>query len=457
MFLNDKYLAMRLFEFEKSSTKISKLNEFVKWACKKINIKDCPIVKYGTSLDKVKKVRTFGSTTSDGDIWVHIKNRNLADICRTLMHELIHHKQFETGTASDDMDDKQLQRIEDEANAYAGRLMRDYGKIHKDIYENTNVKNAENDAAFIGYLSPNEKFECYSESEAKEFITEGASSILYHYTSVSSAAKILRNHVFKLSNSAGNDSEASYAPRGYPYFLSTSRTRVGDYQHFVSTSGVTFVLNGTWFGSRYPVKPIDYWERSWEHSNGTRTRESEDRVFSKKSEISLDGVTAIHVLLKEQSESSSPSARFILIQAKLQGIPAYLYSDENAWRLQTTSKSISVAQSDDLLTGQAQTRHTPRPMRGVAGYGRNSLLDWIELIAKKPGQSLSKTADKLAYNIRYYGDHAAQLKNDLFNAKTPNANNYELAVKITNYLNQQKLDIQGLMDQLKTKWANPST
>ncbi len=159
---------MRLFEFDESSTKIPKLNEFVKWVCKKIGAKDCPTIKYGTSLDKVKKLRTFGSTTSNGDIWVHIENRNLADIMRTLCHEIIHFKQFGTGSASDGMDDKQRQRIEDEANAYAGRLMRDYGKIHKDIYESVDVKNAENDAAFIGYLSPNGKFECYPESEAQE-------------------------------------------------------------------------------------------------------------------------------------------------------------------------------------------------------------------------------------------------------------------------------------------------
>lgn len=129
---------MRLYEFDQSSTKIHKLNKFAKWVCKKIGEKNCPDIKYGTSLDKVKQLRTFGSTTSNGDIWVHIENRNLADIMRTLCHEIIHFKQFGAGTASDDMNDKQRQHIEDEANAYAGRLMRDYGKIHKDIYENIN-------------------------------------------------------------------------------------------------------------------------------------------------------------------------------------------------------------------------------------------------------------------------------------------------------------------------------
>jgi len=127
---------MRLFEFVETTNKKSQLDEFVKWICNQIGMKELPNVKYGTELDKVKQMRTFGSTTSAGDIWVHVKNRNLADTMRTLAHELIHYKQFHEGVASDDMDDERRQYIEDEANALAGRLMREYGAQHEEIYEN---------------------------------------------------------------------------------------------------------------------------------------------------------------------------------------------------------------------------------------------------------------------------------------------------------------------------------
>jgi len=127
---------MKISEIDRSEQKIARLAEFVKWVCAQLNCKNRPNVKYGTDLEKVKKLRTFGSTNSIGDIWVHVDNRNLADTMRTLAHELIHFKQFEDGTASDDMDDDQRQSIEDEANALAGRLMRAYGKKHEDIYEN---------------------------------------------------------------------------------------------------------------------------------------------------------------------------------------------------------------------------------------------------------------------------------------------------------------------------------
>jgi hypothetical protein len=176
-------------------------------------------------------------------------------------------------------------------------------------------------------------------------------------------------------------------------------------------------------------------------------------VFSKESEIALGGVTAVHVLLKEQDESRSPLTRTILIQAKKLGIPTYLYTDEAAWRLQDTRKTMSVSQAGELLSGPQSSGRMVRPIRGIAGYGRNSLLDWIELIRKQPGQPLSKTADKLRYNIQYYGDMTGQLKNDLFNAKKPDSNDYALAGKLVTYLTKNKITPDQLMDQLKEKWS----
>jgi Zn-dependent peptidase ImmA (M78 family) len=127
---------MRLFEFDTQSSKVDALKQFVGWAIDRIGITEPPRVKFGTDVEQVRKRRTFGSTSGGGDIWVHIENRNTADIMRTLMHELVHHKQFEDGTAHSDMTEDEEQYIEDEANALAGRLMREYGKQHADIYEN---------------------------------------------------------------------------------------------------------------------------------------------------------------------------------------------------------------------------------------------------------------------------------------------------------------------------------
>jgi hypothetical protein len=47
-----------------------------------------------------------------------------------------------------------------------------------------------------------------------------------------------------------------------------------------------------------------------------------------------------------------------------------------------------------------------------------------------------------------------QLKNDLFNAKKPSANDYELAGKLVAYLTKNKITPDQLMDQLKQKWKS---
>jgi hypothetical protein len=54
---------------------------------------------------------------------------------RTLCHELIHHRQFELGTASPGMDTETRLKIEDEANAVAGRMLRMYGLRNGDIFK----------------------------------------------------------------------------------------------------------------------------------------------------------------------------------------------------------------------------------------------------------------------------------------------------------------------------------
>jgi len=285
---------------------------------------------------------------------------------------------------------------------------------------------------------------------AQEFIVEGATSVLYHYTSVNAALNILQQGAFQLSSSMGTSAEQQYAPEGYNYFLSTSRVKSGDYARYVGSSGVMFVLDGNWLSQRYPVKPMDYWERAWLQSDGTRTRESEDRVFSREPEISIAPVKAMHVLIKEQHEYRSPQIRQLMILAKRQNIPAYLYTDESAWRLQDRRRAVTPKQAGELLRGQEPKRTT---------WPARTYLDrWLELIHKKNKSELSPEADKLRYNLQYYsadGDH--QLGVDLGNARKPDAGDRYQAVKIIDYMRRNRLRTPAdLVDAMRDKWKTAS-
>lgn len=291
---------------------------------------------------------------------------------------------------------------------------------------------------------------------AQEFLAESASAIVYHYTNTAAAARILTSGEFLLASSTGTQAEKDYEIPGYPYFLSTTRTRVGDYHNrYVGSSAVMFVLNGSWLNQNYKTRPIDYWNRSWMHdTSGQRTREAEDRVYSKTPNIpaNSDSILEVHVLLKEQSENRSPEVRTVLLSAKKQGIPAFLYTDETAWKLQDKRKAVSPGQSGDILKGPQPVRRSYRP-------SRNYLEDWLELIYKKNKGELSPSALKKVHSLVVYGQGYRNeddgLGVDLSNARKPGNADYPSAAKINTFMRQNKIATPvDLKNYLVDKWKD---
>jgi hypothetical protein len=268
---------------------------------------------------------------------------------------------------------------------------------------------------------------------------------------VQAAAQILTSGVFQLSSVTGAKSEEQYAIPGYPYFLSTTRSKVGDYHRYTGDSAVMFVLDGNWLNQRYKTKPVDYWDRSWNHPGSQRTSESEDRVYSKTPDMPTDGITAVHILLKEQHDYRSPEVRTILITAKKRGIPAYLYTDENAWRLQDTRKAVNPSAVAPLLKGQQQKGYTPS--RPPTMY----LEPWLELIYKNNKSELTEPAEKLRHSLVYYGsrypDEDSNLGSDMSNARKPSSTDYPMAIKINDYMRKNKFpNTVALKNALVAKW-----
>jgi hypothetical protein len=64
---------------------------------------------------------------------VVITKRNLMDIGRSLAHELVHSKQNENGGLTAEQGETGS-NIENEANAKAGIIMRNWGKLNPDWY-----------------------------------------------------------------------------------------------------------------------------------------------------------------------------------------------------------------------------------------------------------------------------------------------------------------------------------
>lgn len=112
------------------------VNEFLQFAVKKLNLElPLPKITFSKDTDDAQCGHHTGSYTwKDGQIWVYAKNRNLVDIFRTLVHELVHVKQHQQGRVQNAKGGPGSE-IEQEADAVAGYLMKLFGEKHPEIFQ----------------------------------------------------------------------------------------------------------------------------------------------------------------------------------------------------------------------------------------------------------------------------------------------------------------------------------
>ena len=281
-----------------------------------------------------------------------------------------------------------------------------------------------------------------------EILTESLSRIVYHYTNITSALKILSSGVFQLSSGIGSI-EQQFALKGKPYFLSTTRTRHGGYHGTVGNQAVLFELDGDWFNNHYISRPVDYWENRDPAKVSHKSHEAEDRVLSKSPTIPINGVISVHVYINPDADPEVRAwGRQVLIAAKKRGIGAYFYTDKQAWRNFDSRKKGDVS----ILTGQDQ------PISNVSRH-KGYLMPWIEILQAKSQSQLSKKADSLRYSLMYtYNkqDAVSGLKNELSNARKPNSGpDRAHAIKIINFMQKNNLStVEALVDALAEKWKS---
>jgi hypothetical protein len=109
--------------------------DFVKYCQQELNIQELPSIKLVSDKSWVSQFRSFGEYNPGArSVKVFYLGRNTADVLRSLAHELVHHRQEELGMI-EAMSGETGSEIENEANALAGILLRDYGKKNIQIYD----------------------------------------------------------------------------------------------------------------------------------------------------------------------------------------------------------------------------------------------------------------------------------------------------------------------------------
>lgn len=111
--------------------------KFVKFVNDELDLNKPFKVKLATQRDADLKTYAYYDPNS-GYVKVYCKNRGLADVLRSIAHELIHHLQNQRGQLNEPVPDIGGQ-VEDEANSVAGQLVKKFGYANPKlaIYQKT--------------------------------------------------------------------------------------------------------------------------------------------------------------------------------------------------------------------------------------------------------------------------------------------------------------------------------
>jgi hypothetical protein len=136
-----------------SESKQNSINHFVEFATKRLKLKENPKVTLLTGREySDAKTSLGGYNPMTKEIFVVVDGRLTADICRTIAHEMVHRKQDELGLVRNEVKDgADGSPIENQAHAVAGILMREYGRVNKQIYnEDINIDVDKGDTVLMG-------------------------------------------------------------------------------------------------------------------------------------------------------------------------------------------------------------------------------------------------------------------------------------------------------------------
>lgn len=108
------------------------IKEFIKFVADNLELKQLPKIKLISGSDRAIEHSSFGGY-GNHNINITITNRHIMDVCRTLSHELVHYKQDLEGRIEPDSGEDGSP-IENEANAKAAVIMRQWGKLHPELF-----------------------------------------------------------------------------------------------------------------------------------------------------------------------------------------------------------------------------------------------------------------------------------------------------------------------------------
>jgi hypothetical protein len=111
------------------------LLDFIRFAAKDLELNSLPKFDFVFDSKGSMERSSFGGyAPGEEHITITVTNRHIMDVCRTLAHELVHYKQDLDNELEDDEAGSTGSPQENEANARAAVIMRNFGRAFPDMF-----------------------------------------------------------------------------------------------------------------------------------------------------------------------------------------------------------------------------------------------------------------------------------------------------------------------------------
>lgn len=174
----------------------------------------------------------------------------------------------------------------------------------------------------------------------KNILTEALSDVVWHFTSLQAAKKIIEQNKFELSIVSGAD--VSKLGGDKQYYLSTARQKWGGYG---KSYDCRLELDGRKLSQRYKGGAIDYWQM------GPQGTEYEDRLFSNEPTIpnAKNYIKRVDLFLNTFTYRSSVAPLTAVMDACLKAnIQCFLFRDAKKFQSGKDGELVTKEISDSL-------------------------------------------------------------------------------------------------------------
>lgn len=114
------------------------LLDFIRFAAEHLELNSLPKFDFRFDTERSLKNKSFGGY-GNKHITITVVNRHIMDVCRTLAHELVHYKQDLNQELNGDNPGATGSPQENEANAEAAIIMRNWGKLHPKLFDQDSI------------------------------------------------------------------------------------------------------------------------------------------------------------------------------------------------------------------------------------------------------------------------------------------------------------------------------